>query len=226
MKVAHSASPGLDCRRQAWCHVRRPVPERSRPRHTLRCLRRSDWHLDVRPLAQRDDALELFAYHLRAADPQSQCRFREPGFSAPAGHGQLNITVVPTMIKGASCSTRRSHAARPPGKVANLAIGPTPAPASPAKRPAEALAALSKSAHFDWRLARYDIAGSRTHPQRAGAALVGHVVTARCREPIRLDQLDILNRINGLPCYRCLAWLPDLPTDPGACTATGNGSGR
>src|SRR5690625_6790508 len=29
--------------------------------------------------------------------------------------------------------------------------------------PADALAALSKSTHFDWRLARHDIAGSRGH---------------------------------------------------------------
>src|SRR3954463_13228073 len=29
--------------------------------------------------------------------------------------------------------------------------------------PADALAALSLSTHFDWRLARYDIAGSRAH---------------------------------------------------------------
>jgi argininosuccinate lyase len=29
--------------------------------------------------------------------------------------------------------------------------------------PAEALAALSKSTHFDWRLARFDLAGSRAH---------------------------------------------------------------
>ncbi|MGO2031506.1 MAG: argininosuccinate lyase [Glutamicibacter ardleyensis] len=37
--------------------------------------------------------------------------------------------------------------------------------------PAEAMAALSKSTHFDWRLAGYDIAGSRAHAkvlQRAG----------------------------------------------------------
>jgi argininosuccinate lyase len=37
--------------------------------------------------------------------------------------------------------------------------------------PADALAALSKSTHFDWRLARYDIAGSRAHSRvlhRAG----------------------------------------------------------
>lgn len=29
--------------------------------------------------------------------------------------------------------------------------------------PAEAMAALSKSTHFDWRLALYDIAGSKAH---------------------------------------------------------------
>jgi argininosuccinate lyase len=37
--------------------------------------------------------------------------------------------------------------------------------------PSEALAALSRSTHFDWRLARYDIAGSRAHARvlcRAG----------------------------------------------------------
>src|SRR5690625_3795992 len=37
--------------------------------------------------------------------------------------------------------------------------------------PADALAALSKSTHFDWRLARHDIAGSRAHARvlhRAG----------------------------------------------------------
>jgi argininosuccinate lyase len=37
--------------------------------------------------------------------------------------------------------------------------------------PADALAALSRSTHFDWRLARYDIAGSRAHARelcRAG----------------------------------------------------------
>src|SRR5205807_2403613 len=37
--------------------------------------------------------------------------------------------------------------------------------------PADAMAALSASTHFDWRLARYDIAGSRAHAKalhRAG----------------------------------------------------------
>jgi argininosuccinate lyase len=36
--------------------------------------------------------------------------------------------------------------------------------------PADALAALSKSTHFDWRLARYDIAGSRAHSRVLHAA--------------------------------------------------------
>jgi argininosuccinate lyase len=36
--------------------------------------------------------------------------------------------------------------------------------------PADALAALSKSTHFDWRLARYDIAGSRAHARVLHAA--------------------------------------------------------
>ncbi|MBQ6641366.1 MAG: argininosuccinate lyase, partial [Saccharopolyspora sp.] len=40
-----------------------------------------------------------------------------------------------------------------------------------ASGPAEAMAALSLSTHFDWRLAPYDIAGSRAHARvlhRAG----------------------------------------------------------
>ncbi|MFJ6418772.1 argininosuccinate lyase [Paeniglutamicibacter sp. NPDC091659] len=36
--------------------------------------------------------------------------------------------------------------------------------------PADALAGLSKSTHFDWRLARYDIAGSRAHARVLHAA--------------------------------------------------------
>ena len=39
--------------------------------------------------------------------------------------------------------------------------------------PADALAALSVSTHFDWRLARYDIAGSRAHARALrGAGLL------------------------------------------------------
>ena len=37
-------------------------------------------------------------------------------------------------------------------------------------RPADALAALSVSTHFDWRLARYDIAGSRAHARALAQA--------------------------------------------------------
>ena len=40
-----------------------------------------------------------------------------------------------------------------------------------ASGPSDALAALSKSTHFDWRLAPYDLAGSRAHARalhRAG----------------------------------------------------------
>ena len=39
--------------------------------------------------------------------------------------------------------------------------------------PAEAMFALSKSTQFDWRLARYDLAGSRAHARalhRAGCS--------------------------------------------------------
>ncbi|HEY2206708.1 MAG TPA: argininosuccinate lyase [Pseudonocardia sp.] len=39
-----------------------------------------------------------------------------------------------------------------------------------AGRPADALAALSKSTHFDWRLARHDIAGSRAHARALSRA--------------------------------------------------------
>jgi argininosuccinate lyase len=39
-----------------------------------------------------------------------------------------------------------------------------------AGRPADALAALSVSTHFDWRLARYDLAGSRAHSRVLRAA--------------------------------------------------------
>ncbi|SED90106.1 argininosuccinate lyase [Ruania alba] len=55
--------------------------------------------------------------------------------------------------------------------------------------PADALAALSKSTHFDWRLARHDIAGSRAHARVLyGAGLLDEteldgMLTA-------LDQLD------------------------------------
>ncbi|WP_323961374.1 argininosuccinate lyase [Arthrobacter sp. JZ12] len=55
--------------------------------------------------------------------------------------------------------------------------------------PADALAALSKSTHFDWRLARHDIAGSRAHARvlhRAGLLDDGELSGMLAA----LDQLD------------------------------------
>ncbi|MEO3938683.1 argininosuccinate lyase [Dermatophilaceae bacterium Soc4.6] len=55
--------------------------------------------------------------------------------------------------------------------------------------PAQALAALSKSTHFDWRLARHDLAGSRAHARvlhRAGL-LDDEALTAML---VGLDALD------------------------------------
>ena len=46
--------------------------------------------------------------------------------------------------------------------------------------PSDALAALSKSTHFDWRLAPYDLAGSRAHARvlhRAGLLSDEHLRT-------------------------------------------------
>ena len=54
--------------------------------------------------------------------------------------------------------------------------------------PADALAALSKSTHFDWRLAAYDIAGSKAHARVLAAA--GLLDDATLAEMLRgLDQL-------------------------------------
>lgn len=55
--------------------------------------------------------------------------------------------------------------------------------------PADALAALSKSTHFDWRLAPYDIAGSRAHARVLhGAGLLDDATLAAMLEA--LDRLD------------------------------------
>ena len=54
--------------------------------------------------------------------------------------------------------------------------------------PADALAALSVSTHFDWRLARYDIAGSRAHARALAAA--GLLDDAQLA-----GMLDALNRL-------------------------------
>ncbi|MEI2777832.1 MAG: argininosuccinate lyase [Tetrasphaera sp.] len=54
--------------------------------------------------------------------------------------------------------------------------------------PADALAALSKSTHFDWRLAPQDIAGSRAHAQVLAAA-------GLLDEPTQRAMLDGLDRL-------------------------------
>ncbi|UFU04287.1 argininosuccinate lyase [Ruania suaedae] len=55
--------------------------------------------------------------------------------------------------------------------------------------PADALAALSKSTHFDWRLAHHDIAGSRAHARVLhGAGLLDEVELAGMLSA--LDELD------------------------------------
>jgi argininosuccinate lyase len=56
-------------------------------------------------------------------------------------------------------------------------------------KPADALAALSASTHFDWRLARYDIRGSRAHARVLhGAGLLNDVELTTM-----LDALDCLD---------------------------------
>jgi argininosuccinate lyase len=56
--------------------------------------------------------------------------------------------------------------------------------------PADALAALSLSTHFDWRLARYDLAGSRAHAHALHTAgLLTDDELARLRAG--LDELDV-----------------------------------
>ncbi|MGA9311669.1 MAG: argininosuccinate lyase [Pseudonocardiaceae bacterium] len=56
-------------------------------------------------------------------------------------------------------------------------------------KPADALAALSLSTHFDWRLARYDIRGSRAHARvlHAAALLDDDELTAMLEALDRLD---------------------------------------
>jgi argininosuccinate lyase len=57
------------------------------------------------------------------------------------------------------------------------------------EKPADALAALSVSTHFDWRLARYDIRGSRAHARVLHeAGLLNHTELAAMLDA--LDRLD------------------------------------
>ncbi len=56
--------------------------------------------------------------------------------------------------------------------------------------PADALAALSKSTHFDWRLARHDIEGSRAHARVLHSA-------GLLDDDARAGMLDALDRLDG-----------------------------
>ncbi|MGB8202284.1 MAG: argininosuccinate lyase, partial [Pseudonocardiaceae bacterium] len=57
------------------------------------------------------------------------------------------------------------------------------------EKPADALAALSRSTHFDWRLARYDIRGSRAHARVLHSA--GLLNDGQLTEMLEaLDRLD------------------------------------
>src|SRR5680860_391100 len=57
-----------------------------------------------------------------------------------------------------------------------------------ASGPSEALAALSKSTHFDWRLAPYDLAGSKAH---AGVLARAGLLTEGDLDPL-LKGIDML----------------------------------
>ncbi len=58
--------------------------------------------------------------------------------------------------------------------------------------PADALAALSKSTHFDWRLAAYDIAGSRAHARvLRGAGLLDDATLAKMLDGLARLAADV-----------------------------------
>ena len=58
--------------------------------------------------------------------------------------------------------------------------------------PADALAALSKSTHFDWRLAPYDLAGSRAHARVLhGAGLLDEVTLAAMLDGLERLRVDV-----------------------------------
>ena len=58
--------------------------------------------------------------------------------------------------------------------------------------PADSLAALSRSVHFDWRLAKYDIAGTRAHIRALHSA--GYLTVAEI-EKLDRDLLELLRRV-------------------------------
>ncbi|MEN9287696.1 MAG: hypothetical protein RLZ88_366 [Actinomycetota bacterium] len=58
--------------------------------------------------------------------------------------------------------------------------------------PADSLAALSRSVHFDWRLAKYDIAGTRAHIRALHTA--GYLTVAEI-EKLDRDLLELLRRV-------------------------------
>ena len=60
--------------------------------------------------------------------------------------------------------------------------------------PADTLAALSRSVHFDWRLARYDIAGTRAHIKALMSA--GYLTTAE-HEKLDRSLLELLSRVEN-----------------------------
>jgi argininosuccinate lyase len=60
--------------------------------------------------------------------------------------------------------------------------------------PADSLAALSRSVHFDWRLAKYDIAGTRAHIKALMSA--GYLSTLE-HEKLDRSLVELLNRVES-----------------------------
>jgi argininosuccinate lyase len=60
--------------------------------------------------------------------------------------------------------------------------------------PADSLAALSRSVHFDWRLAKFDIAGTRAHIK---ALMSAGYLTALEHEKLDRSLLELLNRVEA-----------------------------
>jgi len=60
--------------------------------------------------------------------------------------------------------------------------------------PADSLAALSRSVHFDWRLAKYDIAGTRAHIK---ALMSAGYLTSLEHEKLDRSLLELLSRVQS-----------------------------